>query len=257
MEQHFSCNYRSSGHPAGAFPSLRFYLSLAGIMYRAGRIASAGHYDAERWVYYSFLVGRLMERIGTAVIIEGIENLDIEGPCVFEANHMSTLETFFLPCIIQPRKDVTFVVKKSLLEYPCLGPVLASRDPLALGRSNPREDLAIVLEGGMRHLSAGRSIIIFSQGSRKPEVKAEDFNSLGVKLARKAKVPVVPIALKTDAWGEGSLIKDMGWIKPSLPVHVRFGAPVEIKGPGREEHAAIVNFIKNSFDEWVASDGKA
>lgn len=257
MEQHFSCNYRSSGHPAGAFPSLRFYLSLVGIMYRAGRIASAGHYDAERWVYDSFLVGRLMERIGTPVIIEGIENLDLEGPCVFEANHMSTLETFFLPCIIQPRKDVTFVVKKSLLEYPCLGPVLASRDPLALGRSNPREDLAIVLEGGMKHLSAGRSIIIFSQGSRKPEVRTEDFNSLGVKLARKAKVPVVPIALKTDAWGEGSFIKDMGWIKPSLPIHVRFGAPVEIKGPGREEHASIVNFIKSSFDEWVASDGKA
>lgn len=257
MEQHFSCNYRSSGHPAGSFPSLRFYLSLAGIMYRAGRIASAGNYDAERWVYDSFLVGRLLERIGVPIVIEGVENLDLDGPCVFEANHMSTLETFFLPCIIQPRKDVTFVVKKSLLEYPCLGPVLAAREPLALGRSNPREDLAIVLEGGMKHLTSGRSIIIFSQGSRKPEVNAEDFNSLGVKLARKAKVPVIPIALKTDAWGEGRLIKDMGWIKPSLPVHVRFGEPVEIKGPGREEHTAIVSFIKNSFDEWVTTDGKA
>ena len=170
---------------------------------------------------------------------------------------MSTLETFFLPCIIQPRKDVTFVVKKSLLGYPCLGPVLASRDPLAIGRSNPREDLAVVMEGGLKHLESGRSIIIFSQGSRKPDVKAEDFNSLGVKLARKAHVPVVPVALKTDAWGEGSLIKDMGWIRPSLPIHVRFGEPVDIKGPGKEEHAAIVNFIKNSFDEWVAADGKA
>ena len=49
----------------------------------------------------------------------------------------------------------------------------------------------------------------------------------------------------------------MGWIKPSLPVHVRFGAPVDIKGPGKEEHAAIVNFIKDSFDAWVATDGKA
>lgn len=257
MEQHFSCNYRSPGHPAGAFLSLRFYLSLAGIMYRAGRIAAAGNYNAERWVYDSFLVGRLMERIGAPVVIEGVENLDIEGPCVFESNHMSTLETFFLPCIIQPRKDVTFVVKKSLLKYPCLGPVLASRDPLALGRTNPREDLTIVLEGGMKHLSAGRSVIIFSQGSRRPDVKTEDFNTLGVKLARKAKVPVIPIALKTDAWGEGSLIKDMGKITPSLPVHVRFGAPVDIKGPGKEEHAAIVNFIKTSFDEWAAADGKA
>ena len=33
MERHFSRNYRSEAHPKPCFPSLRFYLSLAGIMY--------------------------------------------------------------------------------------------------------------------------------------------------------------------------------------------------------------------------------
>ena len=91
MERHFSRNYRSEAHPKPCFPSLRFYLSLAGIMYRAGRVASAGSYSAERWGYDSFLVGELMEKVGTSIIIEGVEALDREGPCVFEANHMSTL----------------------------------------------------------------------------------------------------------------------------------------------------------------------
>jgi 1-acyl-sn-glycerol-3-phosphate acyltransferase len=201
-------------------------------------------------------VGKLLEDMGIHISIEGTENLNFDGPCVFEANHMSTLETLFLPCVIQPLRDVTFVVKRQLLGYPCLGPVLAAREPIALGRSNPREDLKQVMEEGQRILASGRSVIIFTQGTRHTEVDPAKFNTLAVKLARKANVPVVPLALKTDAWGEGSLVKDLGPISAKFPIHVRFGAPIEIKD-GREEHGAIVDFIKSNFDAWVASDGKA
>ena len=254
----FSRNYDSPPSDISpCFPTLRFYIGMAGIFHAAGKVAAAGQYSGERWTYDSEQVGLFMEKLGFSLHIRGVENLDFDGPCVFEANHMGTMETLFLPCIIQPRKDVTFVVKKSLLKYPALGPVLASRDPLALGRVNPREDLAIVMDGGKKILEAGRSIIIFTQGSRKPVVEEKDFNTLGVKLARKAGVPVVPIALKTDAWAEGSIIKDLGLIRPHIPVRIRFGEPVAIKGTGREEHAQIVHFIKTTCDEWIKNDGQA
>ena len=256
MEHPFARNYESPALKAASFPSLRFYCRMAAIFWNAAKVAKAGEYSGERWAYDSMLVGRLLEDMGIHVSIEGVENLDFEGPCVFEANHMSTLETLFLPCIIQPLRDTTFVVKRQLLGYPCLGPVLAAREPIALGRANPREDLKLVMDDGQKILGSGRSVIVFTQGTRRTNVEPGDFNSLAVKLARKAGVPVVPIALKTDAWGEGSLIKDIGPINPKLPIHVRFGAPVEIKG-AREEHTAIVDFIKNSFDSWVAADGKA
>ena len=256
MEHPFARNYESAELKAASFPSLRFYSRLISIFWNAAKVAKAGEYSGERWAYDSMLVGRLLEDMGIHVSIEGVENLAFEGPCVFEANHMSTLETLFLPCIIQPLRDTTFVVKRQLLGYPCLGPVLAAREPIALGRANPREDLKLVMDDGQKILGSGRSVIVFTQGTRRTNVEPGDFNSLAVKLARKAGVPVVPIALKTDAWGEGSLIKDIGPINPKLPIHVRFGAPVEIKG-AREEHTAIVDFIKNSFDSWVAADGKA
>lgn len=259
MEQYqFAKNYQSPASlTAVSFPSPRFYSRMVGIFWRAAKVAKNGAYTGDRWAYDSNLVGKLVEDMGTRIIVEGVENLNFDGPCVFEANHMSTLETLFLPCVIQPLKDVTFVVKRSLLSYPCLGPVLAARDPIALGRANPREDLMLVMDEGKKILESGRSIIIFTQGTRKTRVEEADFNSLGVKLARKAGVPVVPIALKTDMWGEGRLIKDIGPINPALPLHVRFGAPVSIKGPGKEEHKAIVDFIKNAFNEWVDSDGQA
>ena len=186
MEKHiFAKNYVSLQRAAVSFPSLRFYGGLAGIFWRAGKVARAGEYSGERWADDSLLVGRLIESMGARIVIEGVENLDFDGPCVFEANHMSTLETLFLPCIIQPQRDVTFVVKRSLLSYPCLGPVLAAREPIALGRSNPREDLKIVMEEGQRILGGGRSIIIFTQGTRRTDVEPADFNTLGVKLANK------------------------------------------------------------------------
>ena len=256
MEHTFARNYESPELKPTLFPNLRFYSRLAAIFWRAGKVAKAGEYSGLRWSEDSERVGNLLEDMGIHISIEGTENLAFDGPCVFEANHMSTLETLFLPSVIQPLRDVTFVVKRQLLSYPCLGPVLAAREPIALGRSNPREDLKLVMDEGQRILASGRSVIIFTQGTRHSEVDPAKFNTLAVKLARKANVPVVPLALKTDSWGEGSLIKDIGPINAKFPIHVRFGAPIEIKD-GREEHGVIVDFIKSNFDKWVETDGKA
>lgn len=252
----YAGNYRTPSPVSRSFPSLRFYMRLLVILYRAGKKASGGAYSADDWILSSEEVGHALESVGADIRIEGFEHVrGLESPCVFVANHMSTLETFFLPCIIQPVRDVTFVVKNSLLKYPCLGPVLRSREPLVVGRTNPREDLAAVLDGGQRHLNAGRSIVIFPQGTRAHTVDEAQFSSLGIKLARKAGVPVVPLALKSDAWGTGSCIKDIGFIRPHLPVRFLFGSPVSITGNGKEEHAAVVHFIKKTFDAWLSEDG--
>ena len=258
MSNHpYARNYRTPSPMPRSLPSLRFYARLAGILYRAGKKAAHGVYSADDWIFSSEEVGHALESVGADIRIEGFEHVcGLNGPCVFVANHMSTLETFFLPCIIQPVRDVTFVVKDSLLKYPCLGPVLRSREPLVVGRANPRVDLAVVLAGGRRHLVAGRSVISFPQGTRSGTVDEARFSSLGVKLARKAGVPVLPVALKTDAWGTGAFIKDIGFIRPQLPVRFLFGTPVPVTGNGKEEHAAVVDFIKKTFDGWASEDGR-
>lgn len=248
----YSCNYDTSSPRSCSFPSLRFYGLMAGILRRAVSLARSRPYTGEDWIHSSEEVGKALEAAGGQIHIEGVEHVSgLDSPCVFVANHMSTLETFLLPSIIQPIRDVTFVVKGSLLKYPCLGPVLKSRDPLVVGRTNPREDLSVVLDGGSRHLASGRSVIIFPQGTRSHTVDPGSFSSLGTKLARKAKVPVVPIALKTDAWGTGKLIKDIGWIHPELPVHIKFGEPVSIEGNGKAEHEKILAYIQYWHEQWV------
>ncbi len=234
------------------FPSLYFYSHLVPVVRTAGRKAARGQYSPADWVDSSQDVGKLFERVGARIHVENLHYASqLEGPCVFLANHMSTLETFLLPSIIQPVKDVTFVVKNSLMQYPWLGHVLRAKDPIVVHRTNPREDLEVVLNGGAERLQKGISIIIFPQGTRSRTVNPDGFNTLAAKLARKASVPVIPIALKTDAWGTGKWIKDMGWIRPRIPVHVNFGAPMRISGNGKEENAHAVTFIRENFDSWV------
>jgi 1-acyl-sn-glycerol-3-phosphate acyltransferase len=166
---------------------------------------------------------------------------------------MSALETFILPAIIQPLKDVTFVVKKSLVDYPVFKHVMRSRDPIAVSRENPRDDFKAVMEGGVQRLNAGRSIIVFPQTTRTNVFDPKGFNTIGIKLAHKANVPVVPIALKTDAWGTGKIIKDFGKIDPTKRVYFAFGEPLWIKDRGAEEHNKVIEFISSKLKEW--SDG--
>jgi 1-acyl-sn-glycerol-3-phosphate acyltransferase len=200
---------------------------------------------------------RSLENIGVNFEIKGLENIrSVNGPAVFVGNHMSALETFVLPCIIQPLKPVTFVVKKSLIDTPVFKHIMRSRDPITVGRTNPREDLKAVMEEGIKKLRAGISIVIFPQSTRSVVFKPEEFNTLGVKLASRAGVPVVPFALKTDAWGIGKHMKDFGTMDKKKKVYFSFGEPLKVEGRGTAEHEKIVRFIQDRLREWGKEEEK-
>lgn len=233
------------------FPYLYFLFRVLRIIRHDGLLAEEGRYGGKEWSEGSRATLRLLEDMGITVRVEGMDTIDsVDGPCIFAGNHMSTLETFVLPCFIQPRKDVTFVVKRSLLKYKWFGPVLAAREPIILDRANPRDDLATMLSGGMERLERGRSLIIFPQSTRSSNFSPSQFNSIAVKLAGRAGVPVIPFALRTDAWGVGRILKDFGPIRPKLPVTISFGEPVYVSGKGREEQQRILDFISARLRSW-------
>jgi 1-acyl-sn-glycerol-3-phosphate acyltransferase len=236
---------------AKTFPSIIFYPQLVSIVAAGSRQAKHGSYDTSHWCRDSLLTLRALERVGVSVEVTGLENITaFDGPCVYIGNHMSTLETFVLPTLIAPIKDTTFVVKQSLVDYPIFKHIMRARNPITVGRVNARDDFKAVLDGGTARLAAGMSVIIFPQTTRSMVFDAAAFNTIGIKLAKKAGVPIVPIALKTDAWGNGSLLKDYGKIDTKLPVHFAFGKPLRIKDRGTEEHEEIIAFIRGKLKEW-------
>lgn len=228
-----------------------FTFKVASIVIRASHLVKYDVYDSEAWLGSSLETVRLLESLGVKIEISGIDIVErLDGPAVFIGNHMSTLETFVMPLMIQPYRNLVYVVKKSLTTMPFFSDVANSRDPIAVGRENPRDDYKVVMEEGLERISRGKSVVIYPQTTRSADFDPEQMNSIGVKLAKKAGVPVIPVALKTDAWGNGNIIKDLGAIDPTKTVHFKFGEPMDVKGNGKEQHQQIINFISENLKEW-------
>lgn len=203
------------------------------------------------WARSSLEVLSAFEKIGGSLDISGINNLEqLETPCVIIGNHMSMLETLILPGIVQPIRNFTFIVKQSLLNYPVFRHVMRSRNPIAVIRTNPRQDFKIVIEEGVERLSRGISVLVFPQTTRTLSFDPKDFNTIGIKLAKRAKVPVLPMALKTDAWRNGRFLKDFGKIDCSKKVCFAFGKPMQVEGKGNEQHEAVIEFIGDKLQHW-------
>ena len=93
-------------------------------------------------------------------------------------------------------------------------------------------------------------MIVFPQSTRTKTFDREQFNSIGIKLAKSAGVPVVPMALKTDFLENGKIIRDLGGIVPERDVRFEFGPAMEIEGNGQLQQQAVEDFIAAAFERW-------
>lgn len=213
--------------------------------------ARFGTFTPEDWYRSSRDVFNTLEDCGGQFDIRGLDHLAVtDSPAVIISNHMSTLETVTLPFIILPFRYAVFVVKEQLLKVPFFGIYTRSTGCIGVTRKSPSEDFKQVMRDGSEKLKNGQSVIIFPQATRDTVFRPENFNSLGIKLAKKAGVPVIPLALKTDFWGNGKLIKDFGPLDLKKKIHFEFGKPFDITGSGREEHQRVVAFIQTRLDKW-------
>ncbi|MBW2640051.1 MAG: 1-acyl-sn-glycerol-3-phosphate acyltransferase [Deltaproteobacteria bacterium] len=210
-----------------------YYVQLVYIILIESITAHKGTYDRKTWARGSLCIVKIVESAGGRLHVSGLKGVaEHQEPLVYNS--------------------VTFVVKKGLLRYPVFGSIIRAIHPIAVTRQNPREDLKLVLTRGQTLISQGCSIMIFPQATRSAVFDVASFNSLGVKLARKAGVAVVPVALKTDFQGNGRILKDMGAVDPSKELYIKFGEPIPVKGNGQETHQQIVTFITENLTAWGA-----
>ena len=205
------------------------------------------------WALCCFRTVQKAEKFGIRVTVDGWENRSgCKGPVVYLSNHMSTLETIMLPPVLLTYGPFSVFVKASLSRLPALKRAAAHMGLIPLGRKSPREDLMQVFNEGVARIREGRSILIFPQGSRERVFSRRVYSSIGAKLAEKAGVPVIPIAVKTDCEptrpGGKGWFKDFGTVDPSKDIRLRCGPP--ITGTAKEMHRKVFDWIKAQLEEW-------
>jgi 1-acyl-sn-glycerol-3-phosphate acyltransferase len=155
--------------------------------------------------------------------VENFEHLPARGGVLLVANHQSFLDIPVL-AVAAPR-HVAFVARATLARSRFLA-FLMRESGCVLIRPNTPDRSA--LEAMIAHLEAGDCVAVFPEGTRTRDGSLGTFRAGAVVAARRARVPIVPAAIRGafEGWPRGRVLP-----RPAR-ISVRFGAPI----PADSEH---------------------
>ena len=147
----------------------------------------------------------------------------VPGGCIVVANHSSHADTAVLlaalPASAQPvfgaAADYWFDVPVRRLVATSLIGVL----PVRRSGDSGYADLLAAVRPALR---AGRTVVIYPEGTRSTDGTIAEFRSGAVRLARECGVPLVPVAVM----GTADVLPKGGRFSPA-PMQVRIGEPID------------------------------
>ena len=159
-------------------------------------------------------------------VIHGLDRIEtLERPAIFAANHASHLDTPLLLATL-PERFRHHTVIAAAADYFFDTPVKARFNALSIA-AFPVDRTTVSrssLELALQLLADDWSLIIFPEGGRTPDGWGHDFRGGAAFLARRAKVPIVPVHLE----GTRRILrkgKGVRGLRRST-THVTFGRPI-------------------------------
>ena len=183
----------------------------------------------------------LMEKVvGTTFTVEGLENIP-DGGYILAPKHQSLWDTYaLLPWLDDP----VYILKRELMWIPIFGWYVARQKMIPVDRGARGKVMVKVMERAKEEMAAGRQLIIYPEGTRRP-AGAEPAYKYGIaRIYRDLDVPVVPVAMHPGLfWPRRKFLRFPGHFK------VRILPPIE---PGLDPdvfYETLVEKLEKASDE--------
>lgn len=168
------------------------------------------------------VLGALRRVCGISWRVVGAEHLPA-GPALIASRHQSAFDTivWFL-LIAAPAPTPAYVLKRELTRIPLIGPLCDGLGLIAVDRQAGAAAIRTLLRGADAALRAGRTIVIFPEGTRAPPATMLPLQPGVAALAQRTGLKVIPVGTDSGQyWGRRAFMKNPGTItieiRPALP----------------------------------------
>ena len=150
----------------------------------------------ERFKYIGRVCDIIIKKSGSKVIVLGKENLNNEA-VLYTSNHPSMIDPYFVGYAVDKQMGAVIAGDLWFDRIPVLAPWFKSIGCVFVDRKNPREAIKGI-KAGVNNIKKGHSLLLFPEGEITNIVTDDvvaDFHTGGLKLALKARVPIVPLVI--------------------------------------------------------------
>ena len=193
-------------------------------------------------------VNKVMDLFDFTINIRGKENIPMDRPCVFYANHQGYADIVVMLKATEG-KQIGFIAKDSLEKLPYFGKWIRALHGVFIKRGDAKAALRSI-QAGVNELKDGYSLVIFPEGTRSHGHEMGEFKAGSFKLATKAKVPVVPVTID----GSYHMFEDRSIITSGAEVNMIIHPPIETADLDRKEaselHTRVKNIIREGLKEF-------
>jgi 1-acyl-sn-glycerol-3-phosphate acyltransferase len=169
--------------------------------------------------------------------VDGAEHVPTTGGAVLASNHVSYLDFIFAGFGARPAKRlVRFMAKQAVFEHKISGPLMRGMRHIPVDRDAG----AASFRAAAAALKNGEIVGVFPEATISESFTVKELKSGAARLARTAKVPLVPMAVwgPHRLWTKGHK-KDL--TKRHVPVFIKIGEPIEMpKGTSPDDLTATL-----------------